>query len=198
MANSYCGVSCGFILANPKIFNPLDTIFLYMSRVSFFFSFFSFLSSFSRAKKTQHCLQNAQVFPIDYIFMVAIFIYFFCATLSGIMRIGIRFLWIHVRRGEKKKKKKKEKNTKQNNKNTRQTFQSLLALQGACQGHRPSGSVVDQHPHDARAPLCERDPAHHLPRLRLVWLSEIREPDPFCPPHLVHSPKHYVAMARCF
>ena len=69
VANSYCGVSCGFILENPKIFNPLDTIFVYMS----------------------------MVFPIDYIFMVAIFIYFFCATLSGIMRIGIRFLWVHVR-----------------------------------------------------------------------------------------------------
>jgi ABC-type uncharacterized transport system fused permease/ATPase subunit len=39
----------------------------------------------------------SQYFPLDYILMVALLAYFFFATVSGIVKIGIRFLWINVR-----------------------------------------------------------------------------------------------------
>jgi len=70
-ANSYCTgskASCGFILENPEIFNPLDYILVNIS----------------------------VVFPLDYILMVGIIAYIFFATLSGIMRIGIRFFWVYM------------------------------------------------------------------------------------------------------
>jgi len=40
---------------------------------------------------------RAQFFPLDYILMVGIIAYFLFSTISGIVKIGIRFLWIMVR-----------------------------------------------------------------------------------------------------
>ena len=68
-ANSFCGASCGFIIDNPKIFNPIDSMLVYLSIV----------------------------FPLDYIIMVGIIAYFFFCTMAGIVKIGIRFLWVYVR-----------------------------------------------------------------------------------------------------
>jgi len=63
-----CGSSCGFLLAYPQIFNPLDRLL-------------TILSSY---------------FPADYIFFAGIILYTFFATLAGIINIGIRFLWVHL------------------------------------------------------------------------------------------------------
>jgi len=38
IANSMCKSSCGFILENPAIFNPLDSLFLLSSRVQIYLS----------------------------------------------------------------------------------------------------------------------------------------------------------------
>jgi len=63
--NSICGHKCGYILADPQVFNPLNFIFT----------------------------QASKVYPIDYIFMVLLILYFFIATVVGIIFVGIRFLW---------------------------------------------------------------------------------------------------------
>jgi len=67
-ANSFCGSSCGFILNYPTIFNPFNTMILYAS----------------------------QYFPLDYIILVLVIAYFFFTTLAGMIKIGIRFIWIKV------------------------------------------------------------------------------------------------------
>ncbi|CEP13189.1 hypothetical protein [Parasitella parasitica] len=41
------------------------------------------------------------LFPLDYIFMVAIIIYFFFATMAGVIQIGVRFLWVTLYRIKK-------------------------------------------------------------------------------------------------
>jgi hypothetical protein len=38
----------------------------------------------------------SQYFPLDYIFLGSIILYVFTCTMSGIIRIGIRFLWVHL------------------------------------------------------------------------------------------------------
>jgi LMBR1 domain-containing protein 1 len=63
--NSICGHRCGYILSNPQVFNPLNYIFL----------------------------QASKVYPIDYVFMVILILYFVISTIVGIMLVGIRFLW---------------------------------------------------------------------------------------------------------
>ncbi|TPX50195.1 hypothetical protein SeLEV6574_g01049 [Synchytrium endobioticum] len=68
VANSICGSDCGFILNNPQIYNPLSQIFLITERY----------------------------FPIDYIVFILIVAYFFISTLYGIMRLGVRLLWVHL------------------------------------------------------------------------------------------------------
>jgi len=75
-ANSgkFCGSQCGFILAYPKIFNPLDYVLTELSKY----------------------------FPLDYILLALIIFYIFFTTMSGIIRIGVRFLWVNlykIRRG---------------------------------------------------------------------------------------------------
>jgi len=64
--NSICGHKCGYILSNPQVFNPLNYIFI----------------------------QTSKVYPIDYIFMIILILYFFIATVVGIIFVGIRFLWL--------------------------------------------------------------------------------------------------------
>jgi len=63
--HSICGYRCGYILANPQVFNPLNYIFL----------------------------QTSKAYPIDYVFMIILILYFFIATVVGIIYVGIRFLW---------------------------------------------------------------------------------------------------------
>jgi len=61
-------VAEGFMLKYPILVNPLDKLLTVLS----------------------------DYFPLDYIILAAIIAYFFFATLSGIVRIGIRFIWIHL------------------------------------------------------------------------------------------------------
>mmetsp|Transcript_5767 Transcript_5767/g.8057 ORF Transcript_5767/g.8057 Transcript_5767/m.8057 type:complete len:521 (+) Transcript_5767:119-1681(+) len=75
-ANSgdFCGSKCGYIISHPKIFNPLDQMMTIL----------------------------AAYFPVDYVFFTGLILYVFLATLGGISKIGIRFLWLHmykIRRG---------------------------------------------------------------------------------------------------
>jgi len=67
-SGNFCGSQCGFVLAYPEIFNPLDTMLTALSKY----------------------------FPLDYVFIGGIIIYIFFATLSGIVNIGIRFLWVYM------------------------------------------------------------------------------------------------------
>ncbi|RKP10442.1 hypothetical protein THASP1DRAFT_4201, partial [Thamnocephalis sphaerospora] len=66
--HSVCGQDCGYVLSHPEWFNPVNVILLYLS---------------------EH-------FPLDYIFVVAITLYFFAATAAGLVQSGIRFLWVHL------------------------------------------------------------------------------------------------------
>lgn len=64
--NSPCGKSCGWTLNHPKLPNPLDILLV----------------------------KSHKVFPIDYVLFTLILLFFFFASLSGIMRIGVRFAWL--------------------------------------------------------------------------------------------------------
>jgi len=65
MSNSLCGARCGYIIGRAQVFNPVNYIFL----------------------------QGSKAYPIDFIFMVILILYFFIATVIGIVFVGIRFLW---------------------------------------------------------------------------------------------------------
>ncbi|EPS40954.1 hypothetical protein H072_5134 [Dactylellina haptotyla CBS 200.50] len=65
---SKCGAKCGYILTDVNIFNPINWIIL-------------------RASK---------VFPIDYIIIILLVLFFFVSTVIGLAFIGIRFLWIVI------------------------------------------------------------------------------------------------------
>ena len=65
MSNSLCGGRCGYIIGQAQVFNPVNYIFL----------------------------QGSKAYPIDFIFMVILILYFFIATVVGIVFVGIRFLW---------------------------------------------------------------------------------------------------------
>jgi len=67
-SDNLCGSSCGFVLAYPQIMNPLDSLLTLLSKY----------------------------FPIDYIVFGALVMYIFFASLSGVVQIGIRFLWINL------------------------------------------------------------------------------------------------------
>jgi len=70
--NSYklCSSSsaCGFVMKIPEIPNPVDLVLT----------------------------KSAQFFPLDYVIVALLVIYVFFATLSGVLNIGIRFLWIKL------------------------------------------------------------------------------------------------------
>jgi len=66
--------ACGFVLSNREIFNPVDVVLT----------------------------KAAKFFPLDYVIIGLLVIYIFIATLSGVVKIGIRFLWMKlydIRRG---------------------------------------------------------------------------------------------------
>jgi len=67
-AHNFCGAQCGFVLAYPEIFNPLGIL---LQKLSPFF-------------------------PLDFVVLGLIIVYIFFCTLAGIVKIGIRFLWIHM------------------------------------------------------------------------------------------------------
>jgi LMBR1 domain-containing protein 1 len=66
--HSYCGAGCGFILKLPMIWNPIDMFLVILSRV----------------------------FPLDFVMVALLVVYFYFATLKGLTRAGIRFLWIQL------------------------------------------------------------------------------------------------------
>ncbi|TPX30179.1 hypothetical protein SmJEL517_g06197 [Synchytrium microbalum] len=68
VANSICGSDCGFVLKNPQIYNPLNGILV----------------------------ATSPYFPVDYILFIAVMSYFLFSTLFGVMKIGIRMLWVHL------------------------------------------------------------------------------------------------------
>ncbi|KAI9476205.1 MAG: hypothetical protein EXX96DRAFT_576195 [Benjaminiella poitrasii] len=70
IAFSICGSQCGYVLNHPNLFNPVNYIFVRLSKI----------------------------FPLDHIFMVGLIFYFFLATMSGVIQIGIRFLWMTLYR----------------------------------------------------------------------------------------------------
>jgi LMBR1 domain-containing protein 1 len=72
--NSVCKQHCGYIINNLEIFQPINWIFV----------------------------QASKVFPIDYVLMALLVLFFFTSSVAGIASVGIRFLWIRlfdIRRG---------------------------------------------------------------------------------------------------
>ncbi|KAI9494203.1 LMBR1-like membrane protein-domain-containing protein [Zychaea mexicana] len=71
---SVCGKQCGYIISHPDLFNPVNVIFVKL----------------------------AKYFPLDNVFMVLLIVYFFLATMSGVITLGVRFLWValfRIRKG---------------------------------------------------------------------------------------------------
>ena len=63
LINSKCGFSCGYVLDKNTLFNPLDSLFVQLSKI----------------------------FPLDLIFLGLILLYVFISSLFGLIRLGIRF-----------------------------------------------------------------------------------------------------------
>ncbi|KAK3105454.1 hypothetical protein LTR53_018409, partial [Teratosphaeriaceae sp. CCFEE 6253] len=75
LKNSVCKTSCGYLLGHTQIFQPLNWLLTYTSRI----------------------------FPIDYILYLLLTLLFFAASVVGVGSIGIRFLWVQlfsIRRGK--------------------------------------------------------------------------------------------------
>lgn len=66
--NSVCKARCGYILGHINVFQPVNWIFV----------------------------QSSKVFPVDYILMALLVLYFFSGSIMGIATIGIRFLWVRI------------------------------------------------------------------------------------------------------
>eukprot|EP00742_Colponemidia_sp_Colp-10_P004484 GILJ01004787.1.p1 GENE.GILJ01004787.1~~GILJ01004787.1.p1 ORF type:complete len:537 (-),score=77.19 GILJ01004787.1:248-1813(-) len=72
--NSTCGIKCGYAIVKTSIFNPIDQLFLAMSKA----------------------------FPLDIIGLGGMCLFICLSTLSAVTWIGVRFLWIKlytIRRG---------------------------------------------------------------------------------------------------
>lgn len=72
--NSFCKQSCGYILGQIHVFQPVNWIFV----------------------------KTAEVFPIDYVLMAMIILLLFGSSIHGVATVGIRFLWVRlfqIRRG---------------------------------------------------------------------------------------------------
>lgn len=67
-ANSICKSHCGYILGHINVFQPINWIFV----------------------------KTAKVFPVDYVLMAGLILFFFTSSISGIAAVGIRFLWIRI------------------------------------------------------------------------------------------------------
>jgi len=66
--NSICKEHCGYILGRIHIFQPINWILV----------------------------QSSKVFPVDYILMALLVLFFFTSSVTGIASVGIRFLWIKL------------------------------------------------------------------------------------------------------
>jgi LMBR1 domain-containing protein 1 len=66
--NSICKGNCGYVLGNINIAQPMNFIFT----------------------------KSAEIFPVDYILMVLLVLFFFSSSVAGIASIGIRFLWVRL------------------------------------------------------------------------------------------------------
>ncbi|KAI8985935.1 hypothetical protein BDB01DRAFT_741934 [Pilobolus umbonatus] len=62
---SVCGRKCGYIISHPDLINVVDSMFVHLQKI----------------------------FPFDYIILVGTLIYFFFATMMGIIHIGVKVLW---------------------------------------------------------------------------------------------------------
>ncbi|KAJ9151822.1 Lysosomal cobalamin transporter [Pleurostoma richardsiae] len=67
-SNSICKQHCGYILGHIHVFQPINWIFV----------------------------QSAKAFPVDYILMALLILFFFTSSISGIATVGIRFLWVRI------------------------------------------------------------------------------------------------------
>ncbi|KAI8078166.1 uncharacterized protein B0P05DRAFT_542805 [Gilbertella persicaria] len=74
---SVCGRRCGFIISQTILFNPINFIFVHLQKL----------------------------FPLDYIIMICIVVYFFLATMTGMIQMGVRFLWVTLYRIKKRSTK---------------------------------------------------------------------------------------------
>ncbi|KZF26117.1 putative lysosomal cobalamin transporter [Xylona heveae TC161] len=66
--NSICKRHCGYVLGHINIFQPINWIFV----------------------------QSSKVFPVDYIIVALLVLFFFASSVVGIASIGIRFLWVTI------------------------------------------------------------------------------------------------------
>ncbi|KAI9751086.1 MAG: hypothetical protein M1815_001363 [Lichina confinis] len=66
--NSICKAKCGYILGHVNIFNPINWLFVL----------------------------SAKVFPVDYVLVTLLVLFFFFGSVVGIGAVGIRFLWLRL------------------------------------------------------------------------------------------------------
>ncbi|EEU48950.1 uncharacterized protein NECHADRAFT_75619 [Fusarium vanettenii 77-13-4] len=66
--NSICKQKCGYILGQIHVFQPINWIFV----------------------------KAAKAFPVDYILMALLVLFFFSSSISGVASVGIRFLWVRI------------------------------------------------------------------------------------------------------
>ncbi|KAL3422160.1 lysosomal cobalamin transporter (LMBR1 domain containing 1) [Phlyctema vagabunda] len=66
--NSICKQHCGYILGSINVFQPVNWIFV----------------------------QASKAFPVDYVLMALLVLYFFSSSVVGIATVGIRFLWVKL------------------------------------------------------------------------------------------------------
>ncbi|KAI9680094.1 MAG: hypothetical protein M1817_005110 [Caeruleum heppii] len=66
--NSICKRHCGYVLGHINIFNPINWILV----------------------------QSAKVFPVDYVLVALLVLFFFSSSVVGIATVGIRFLWLRI------------------------------------------------------------------------------------------------------
>ena len=66
--NSICKRHCGYVLGQMNLFNPINWLFV----------------------------ESAKVFPVDYVIVALLVLFFFSSSVVGIASIGIRFLWVRI------------------------------------------------------------------------------------------------------
>lgn len=66
--NSICKQHCGYILGKIHVFQPINWVFL----------------------------KAAKAFPVDYVLMALLVLFFFGSSISGVAAVGIRFLWLRI------------------------------------------------------------------------------------------------------
>lgn len=66
--NSVCKQRCGYILGQIHVFQPINFIFV----------------------------KAAKAFPVDYVLMALLVLFFFSSSITGVATVGIRFLWVRI------------------------------------------------------------------------------------------------------